>query len=322
MNIFTVKFLQAGNGDCIHLFGDGHHVIVDSGEQCAELKDVVREIMETHEIIDLLVISHYDSDHIKEICNILKALTKEERKKLIKKVWFNATKVGFHGNVRNWSAMDATDFGNYILEADIPWISELKTGLRECIAQGLVLEVIDGGEIYTPEAIGKQMSNVKSDWNKSFAELEPYLNDKALDTSKTNCQSAIIVAHVNGHDILLAGDAIPAKLAAALDKYRNNAISHFEIVKLPHHGSYKNMTQDILSKMECSDYMITTDGTEYFHPNKKMLLKVLKWGRAAGDHQFKFHFNYYDDLFPKLCITEDEKRNYGFDCDGQRTFEF
>ena len=318
----TINFLQAGNGDCIHICGDGHHVIVDSGKQCAELKNVIREIMEVDETIDLLVISHYDSDHIKEICNILQKLTTEERKKLIKKVWFNATKVGLHGNMKDWTATDATDFGNYILEADIPWVSELKTGLRECIAPGLEFEIIDGGEIYTQEVTGKQLSNVKSDWNKSFAELETYLNDKALDTSKTNCQSAIIVAHVNGHDILLPGDAIPTKLSAALDQYRKDNIAHFDIVKLPHHGSYKNITQDILSKLECSDYVITTDGTEFFHPNKKMLLKVIKWGRTVGDCQFMFHFNYYDDLFPKLGIIEEEKRNYKFDCDGQRTFEF
>jgi beta-lactamase superfamily II metal-dependent hydrolase len=320
--IYTIKFLQAGNGDCIHLYGDGHHVIVDSGEQCAELKDAVREILEADEAIDLLVISHYDSDHIKEICNILQSLTIKERKKLIKKVWFNATKVGLHGNMKEWSATDATDFGNYILEADIPWVSELKTGMRECIASGLEFEIIDGGEIYTQEETGKQLSNVKSDWNKNFAELEPYLNDKALDTSKTNRQSAIIVAHVNGHDILLPGDAIPATLAGALDQYRKDAIAHFDLVKLPHHGSYKNITQDILSKMECSDYIITTDGTEFFHPNKKMFLKVAKWGINAGDRQFMFHFNYFDDLFPKLGITDEDKRNYGFDCDGKRAFEF
>lgn len=320
--IYTIKFLQAGNGDCVHIFGDGHHVIVDSGEQCPELKNVIREIMDADETVDLLVISHYDSDHIKEICNILQTLTKKERKKLIKKVWFNATKVGLHGNVKDWSATDATDFGNYILEADIPWVSELKEGMEERVAQELVLEVIDGGEIYAQEATGKQLSNVKCDWNKNFAELEPYLNDKALDTSKTNRQSVIIVAHLNGHDILLPGDTIPAKLAAALDQYRKDAIAHFDIVKLPHHGSYKNMTQDILSKMECSDYMITTDGTEFFHPNKKMFLKVIKWGKTVGDRQFIFHFNYYDDLFQKLGITDEEKRNYRFDCDGKRTFEF
>ena len=320
--MFTIKFLLAGNGDCIHIVGDGHHVIVDSGEQCAELREIVRNIMEAGEVIDLLVVSHYDSDHIKEMCNILKALTKEERKKLVKKVWFNATKVGFHGNGKDWSLKDATEFGNCILEADISWVSELKAGMKECITQGLDIEVIDGGEIYVHEAIGKQLSNVKSDWNKSLSELEPYLNDKALDMSKTNSQSAIMVVHINGHAILLPGDAIPTKLSAALDTYRKDSIVHFDLVKLPHHGSYKNITQDILRKMECSDYMISTDGAEFFHPNKKMILKITKWGKQVGDHQFKFHLNYYDDLSKKLGLTEEEKRNYRFDCDGQRTFEF
>lgn len=320
--MYTISFLQAGNGDCIHILGDGHHVIVDSGEHCDELKAVVQSIMKADEAIDLLVISHYDSDHIKGICNVLKTLTQQERKKLIKKVWFNATKVGFHGNVKDWSATDAIELGGLLLEDDIPWVSELKAGMKESIAPKLELEIIDGGEIYTSELTGKQLSDVKSDWNKSFAELEPFINDKALDSSKTNGQSSIIVAHVNEHDILLPGDAIPAKLDAALDQYRKDAVVHFDLVKLPHHGSYKNITQAILNKIECSDYMITTDGTGFFHPNKKAILKVVKWGKTDGDHQIRFHLNYYEDLLPKLGISDEEKSTYRFDCDGQRTFEF
>lgn len=318
----TICFLQAGNGDCVHIFEGGHHVIVDSGEQCDELKETVTAIMTAGEAIDLLVISHYDSDHILEICNILQSLSKEERKRLVKKVWFNATKVGLHGNVKDWSATDATVLGTLLLEADIPWVSELKPDMKETVTEGICIEVIGGGEIYNTDGNGQVLSNVKSDWNKSLLELEKYINDTAIDQSKTNRQSAILVAHLNGHDILLPGDATPPKLTAALKGYCKDGLAHFDLVKAPHHGSYKNVTKGILGKIECYDYMITTDGTEFFHPNKKMLLKVLKWGKAISERQMTFHLNYYDKLYPELRITEEEKQNYGFNCDGQRTFEF
>lgn len=320
--MITIKFLQAGNGDCIYIHDDCHHVIIDSGEHCPELQEAINLITEKGDSIDLLVISHYDSDHIKEMCNVLQAMSKEERKRLLKKVWFNATKVGFHGNETNWSETDATDIGNLLLEADIPWVSELKSGMKETLADGFNFEVIEGGEIYTHDATGKSLSNAQSDWNRSLAELEPYVNDKALDRSKTNRQSSILVAHLNGHDVLLPGDAVPSKLLAALKLYGKDSPICFDLVKMPHHGSYKNITEAIIGKIECMNYMITTDGTEFFHPNKKTILKVTKWGKKVADRQVTFHMNYYDELFPKLGITEEEMRNYGFKCDGKRAFEF
>lgn len=316
-----IKFLQAGNGDCVLMQGEGHHVIIDSGEYCDELRDAVKEIIESKESIDLLIITHYDSDHIKAICSILSELTIDERKQLLKRVWFNATKVGFKGCEKDLSADDAVELGHLLIEADIPWVSELKRGTVKEISDECRLEIIDGGTIYEPDSGGGLLSNVKSDWGTSFKELEHYLDDDAQDSSKTNAQSAIIVCHIHGKDVLLPGDAVPSKLSAALDFYRKNKIARFDLVKLPHHGSYKNITKDILSKIECSDYVVTTDGSQFYHPNKKMMLKIIKWGKTIDGKSLSFHLNYYDDLIKKMNISESDYSAYGFRCDGTRTFE-
>lgn len=317
-----ITFLQAGNGDCILLQGGGRNVLIDSGEDCAELRDAIRDIRNAEEAIDLLVITHYDSDHIKTIVSILRELSPNERKELIREVWFNATKVGFKGNEKDLSANDAVELGHLLLEADIPWVSELKRGTVKAISDECRLEVIDGGAIFEIDSRGGLLSNIKSDWNTTFKELEEYVDDDALDSSKTNAQSAIIVAHVNGKDILLPGDAVPCKLSEALDYYRKAEIAHFDLVKLPHHGSYKNMTQDILNKIECSDYVVSTDGTKFCHPNKKMMMKIIKWGKKEEGTMLTFHLNYYDNLIRKMHISKSDCKSYNFECDGKRTFEF
>jgi beta-lactamase superfamily II metal-dependent hydrolase len=317
-----IEFLQAGNGDCIHIMSGQHHVIIDSGEVCQDLVSVVDTIKKANERIDLLIITHYDSDHIKAINGILQGMSVEDRKKLIKKVWFNATKVGFHGNEKLLSADDANDLALLLLEADIEWISELEYGIKETFDEGLSVEVIDGGEIYQPTGEGEMLGNEKCDWVSSFNVLEQYLDDDVTDDSKTNAQSAILVVHAGDHRILLPGDAIPEKLTNALDKFRKGGTLKFDLVKLPHHGSYKNITEDILSKFECSDYMISTNGKKYFHPDKKMMFKVMKWGKRVEGKQLSFHMNYYDELWKKLNITESEKRSYNLECDGKRAFEF
>ena len=317
-----ISFLQAGNGDCIHIESEEHHVIIDSGEVCNELVSVVESIKAKKEVIDLLVITHYDTDHIKAINTILENLNVEDRKKLVKKVWFNATKVGFHGNEKLLSEQDATKLAYLLLEADINWISELRTGEIEKIDDNLTLEVIEGGEIYQQIREGKLLGNEKLDWDTSFKELEQYMDDEVLDESKTNAQSTIIIVHTQGKKILLPGDATPEKLAKALDEYRKDSIIKFDLVKLPHHGSYKNITKEILNKIESSNYMISTNGMKYFHPNKKMMLKILRWGKRCDDEKMQFHLNYYDELYKKLNIADIDKLQYKFECDGKRTFEF
>lgn len=318
----TISFLKAGNGDCIHLHSGVHHVIIDSGEICNELVAVVDNIRKANEAIDLLVITHYDADHIKAIISILESLTLEERKELVKKVWFNATKVGFHRNEKLLSAQDATKLSHLLLEANINWTSDLIAGETEKIDETLTLEVIDGGEIYNPTGEGKWLVNEKTDWGSSLSELERYLDDDVVDESKTNSQSIIIVAHVNNKHILLPGDAIPSKLADALEHYREGEKKlKFDMIKLPHHGSYKNITHEVLEKFECSDYVVTTNGDKYFHPNKKMILKVIKWGQRIDGKKITFHLNYYDSLHTKLNIRKMEKQKYNFDCDGKREFE-
>ena len=317
-----ISFLKAGNGDCIYMSSKGHHVIVDSGETCPELEDVIKNITQAGEAIDLLVVSHYDSDHIKAILQILQKMTVVQQGKLVKKVWFNATKVGFHGNEKELSATEATQLGSLLLAANIPWMSEIKEGTKEIITDELIIEVVDGGTIYKREEGGQQLSNNKCDWSTHMADLEIYLNDEALDNSVTNRQSAILVVHANGHKILLPGDATPDKLTAALRRYAKDGKSKFDLIKMPHHGSYKNITKDILEKVKCSDYVITTDGSIFLHPNKKALLKVIKWGTPSKDRLLTFHLNYYDDLFPCLGISREDMNQYKFECDGKRTFEF
>ena len=317
-----ISFLQAGNGDCIHIKSGTHHVIIDSGEKCQELSFLIEQIIKSREEIDLLIITHYDSDHIKAIIDILDGMAVEVWKNVVKKVWFNATKIGCHGNEKLLSANDATKLSKLLTEADIDWVSEMKSGDKKVIDKILSIEVLEGGEIYQSAIEGQLLGNEKCDWNTSLKELEQYLDDEVLDKSKTNAQSAILMVNVSDKYILLPGDATPDKLLKALEGYGKGKSLKIDLVKLPHHGSYKNISMNILQKFECSDYVVSTNGAKYFHPDKKMMLKVIKWGRTIEGKQLTFHFNYYDELWKSLNITETEKRSYNFECDGQRTFEF
>ena len=68
--------------------------------------------------------------------------------------------------------------------------------------------------------------------------------------------------------------------------------------------------------------MVTTDGTQFYHPNKKMMLKIIKWGNTVDGKSLTFHLNYYNELIKTMNISESDYKAYGFRCDGKRTFEF
>lgn len=68
--------------------------------------------------------------------------------------------------------------------------------------------------------------------------------------------------------------------------------------------------------------MVTTNGAQFFHPNKKMILKVVSWGKRKENKEISFHLNYYNSIYDKLNITCSDKLQYKFECDDKREFEF
>ena len=127
--------------------------------------------------------------------------------------------------------------------------------------------------------------------------------------------------HNGDEQILLPGDATPDKLYDALYQYiEEGNDNNFQMIKLPHHGSYRNVTKEILDMIVCNNYVICTNGNRFFHPDKKMFIKVCKWAHIKDGGKIMFHMNYYDELFPKLGITPNEMSIYKFGCDGRRIF--
>src|SRR5690606_23682112 len=112
-------------------------------------------------------------------------------------------------------------------------------------------------------------SDYRCDWDSSMAALEPYINDESQDNSDSNRTSIVILAESPQKKVLLTGDCIPERLESILDKLiaENPSESiHFDYVKLPHHGSYRSLSKKILSKIDCSKFIISTNGNKYYLP--------------------------------------------------------
>lgn len=98
-----IKFLKAFNGDSIWISfkdnGTHKNILIDGGvgdtfkstsNVKGELFSLIEQIKKDEQFIDLLILTHFDDDHIG---GILRWMNKDkEASKLIKKVWFNSGK--------------------------------------------------------------------------------------------------------------------------------------------------------------------------------------------------------------------------------------
>lgn len=155
-------------------------------------------------------------------------------------------------------------------------------------------------------------SDFKSDWESPLSKLDKFINDDSLDLSNSNKSSIVIKLNYQQKSILLTGDVTPRRLEAIIDKlYKEEPECHFDLIKLPHHGSYRSLSEPILKKIRCSCFVISANGKKKNLPNKRALLKIFKYMDRSNKKTLNFLFN-YNEVIDFLKITEKEKRDYNF----------
>jgi glyoxylase-like metal-dependent hydrolase (beta-lactamase superfamily II) len=105
--MLNVRFLKAFNGDCILIRldpndGDKKHILIDGGIRSTyksykkgkkkpvygALKELIDQLRESRQVIDLLILTHVDDDHI---AGILEWFSNDAKAfESIKEVWFNS----------------------------------------------------------------------------------------------------------------------------------------------------------------------------------------------------------------------------------------
>lgn len=314
-----IKFLKAGSGDSILIQEGGHNIIIDGGNDSKYLLQEIDKIYNNCENIDLLIITHHDDDHIKGIIDFLSI--EKYQKGFINKVIFNSPRkyLGILPKVndpRLLSYNQAYELENILIKLNVLW--DITTENTPSLKIGnLNLDFLAPKEIdiekYSGHKDAKLLSNHASDWNTDLIEIERYLDDSSQDTSLPNSNSIVILVTHKKLQYLFTGDITPNRLEEIISRLytRNkNKPVKLQIMKLPHHGSYRSLSKKILEKIDCENYVISTNSSKYYLPNKKTLMKVIKYGANIDQHK-NFYFNYGEAL-NKLNISEEDKAYYKF----------
>jgi hypothetical protein len=105
----------------------------------------------------------------------------------------------------------------------------------------------------------------------------------AFDTSYTNLSSIMFLAESGGKSILFTGDG---RGDALLDGLRQNGrlaggTLHVDVLKMPHHGSSRNVPAALFTTITADRYVISADG-ENGNPDQDTLVAIAEAAKAAG----------------------------------------
>jgi hypothetical protein len=111
------------------------------------------------------------------------------------------------------------------------------------------------------------------------------------DASVPNLSSIVVLAEVGGKRMLLTGDARGDKILKGLELVGlldPGGKMHVDILKMPHHGSDRNMKRIFFRRVTADHYVFSGNG-EHGNPERKTLQMLLD---ESGDEDFTIHLTY------------------------------
>ena len=104
-----------------------------------------------------------------------------------------------------------------------------------------------------------------------------------------------MLAEFDGKAALLSGDGFPDVIepnVRRLLQERDQSRLALDALKLPHHGSLHNVSNDLLSTLSCPRYVFSSSGSIFGHPDQEAVARVI----VNGGREPTLLFNYRTTL--------------------------
>jgi beta-lactamase superfamily II metal-dependent hydrolase len=338
-----LEILPAAHGDAIWIeYGDPkkpHRIVIDGGPATSYEAGLHRrlQLLPSHDKrIDLLVVTHIDTDHIDGPVILLQDA--EQLGVSVGQVWFNGweqlnkamQKEGFQPLQGEF--LDALlDFPRYrakwnVQSKGMPISVPDEGALPSWNVQDAQITILSPGP--------RQIKRLRARWAsamrgfagdhaealrrlKARREYRPPAVPSVFggggfgnDRSVANGSSIAFLLECEGVSCLLAADAHPRVLVASLKRLmasRNLGQGdrlRLDAFKLSHHGSMGNVSEELLSMVDCSRWIVSTNGDIYDHPDPETAPLVAKSCRSVPE----FLCNYESRTTLKFADAEKKPR--------------
>lgn len=328
-----IEILKANHGDAfvVHAYKGGNSgiIVIDGGPDQSRI--AVNRMLSSFQWIDLMILTHYDHDHISGINTYISQHVGDESFP-VKEVWANCAKfvgVSVDTNVSFTEAStlskvleDVKDHNQgFIWRSDIVSGQWYHLGYADIYVIGPSSEIREMCQQKYEEETKTDVSDVKNDnSNKKLEELakNPKIKPSVSNPHHlVNMDSIAILLKCDGLNALFLGDTFPCVI---IDHLRILADSEggklkLDVVKMSHHGSRNNVSNEMLDLLDCNNYIMSTNGGmgNSYHPDRESIANLLLHPNRSRDVKLNVLLNYgLDEIENRVgcLLTKEEKEQY------------
>lgn len=315
-----IQVLQANYGDCIfismHKGGEEYNILIDGGvsktyydvrnrlKPQGPLKSLLDNLRNSNRVIDLLILTHVDNDHVSG----LKAWFKDDfpTSSFVKCFWVND----------DIEIPTCENLDNSVSSTSLLIKSLRDNGFDYCnqIVKGMIHEndfciirVLTPSEVFhnkIAKEMDKEMDNILDNAANSTYDISirDYIDKSWVNGSLSHENKASIAIEIesrSGEKILMLGDAEINDIIDGIEFFHKSEERPIEYswIKLAHHGSRNNFDPRFLDLVKARNFIVSTNGAAPFHhPSKDVIAYIVDKTTS------NIHFNYPDrakDLFRK-----------------------
>lgn len=314
-----VHFLPAQHGDSIIIScdkGENAGIIVVDGGPCSNPRlNYFVNAVEGFDVIDLMVLTHHDSDHITGILQYFKRHLNDVSLS-VNNIWANcADHIDFETS-ENISAGQANKLANILDqlqdEKKVSWRSDIQNQLPVFDFPFATIEILSpsletfkcfqeryeekiSNSITSPLACNTANTDIDIHCNElaNRSKIEPNpANYQAL----TNMASISFIIRCDGLSIMMLADSFPQEIVECLVNkgYSKENKLKVDFIKIAHHGSQHNTSNGLLDLIDCDNYLISTNGGsgQSRHPQRETLANILCHPERDYSRTVNLYFNY------------------------------
>ena len=139
----------------------------------------------------------------------------------------------------------------------------------------------------------------------------PFVADRAV----ANNASIAFLAESGGKSVLVGSDASADVLAESIKTLLSRSGQRrlrVDAFVVPHNGSARNLSRELLELIDCERYLVASDGTKFKHPDRETIARILTYGRTTPDAPLTLVFNYRTP-FTEVWANPELKARYRYE---------
>lgn len=295
--MFNIQLLEAKTGDSFIVECDQEAIIIDGGTSSVA-KKIKRYITDDNSPeIKAIFVTHVDNDHIGGILELFKRFSDFVDKSI--PIYMNHPELVF---------VDNSDEDGLVTYEQGDSLKKILCDKGFQVKKAIAGDNIKIGDIFievlTPDL--ELIDKLAGEWsgertlNRSEDDLvcsEPILVDcndnikvkvKKADTDIVNASSISLSISFDDKKALFLSDSHPEIVSNIIDEE-----SKYDLVKISHHGSKHNTTEELLKKINSNRFIISTNGpSSYKHPSPECLSIIINSCSKIGFDNCTLYFNY------------------------------